>query len=284
MENRCVVRKLLSMSETDGTLADMLGALGNCRTFELEHPRYVGAPIFPAHWPGFVYTLHRHHERLGERVRTSASGTITMQEHSGTHIDALCHQAVEMEMFGGIQVTPETQTPRGFTELGAETIEPIFRRGVLLDVAGVRGVDALEPGYLVTVEDLELAEKAHGVAVREGDCVLVRTGNARRYDDPDLYLRGPGVGTEAARWLAKRRPYLCGADNVAFDVPDTVDPELGSLPCHVVLIYEAGIYIVENLQLEELAGHGEHEFLFVCLPLKLEGVTGSPVRPVALVP
>jgi kynurenine formamidase len=271
------------VTETSTALAGVLETLASCRVFELEHRRYVGAPIFPAHWPGFVYTLHRHHELLGERVRTSASGTITMQEHSGTHIDALCHQAVEMEMFGGVKVTPEIQTPRGFTELGVETIAPIFRRGVLLDVARARGVDALEPGYLVTPEDLKLAEQTQGVTVGEGDCVLIRTGNGRRYDDPEPYLAGPGVGLDASRWLASRKPYLCGADNVAFDVPDNIDLDLGSLPCHVVLIYEAGIYIVENLQLEELAASGENEFLLVCLPLKLQGVTGSPVRPVALV-
>lgn len=263
-------------------LSALLSTLGAAMTFELEHPRYVGAPIFPAHWPGFVYTLHRHHEALGEAARTSASGTITMQEHSGTHIDALCHQAVEMKMFGGVAVTPAVQTPRGFTELGAETIAPILRRGVLLDVAGVHGVSALEPGYLVTEADLVRAAVAQGVTFQEGDCVLIRTGNGRHYADPELYLSGPGMGRDAARWLAAHKPFLCGADNVAFDVPDNVDPELGSLPCHVVLIYEAGIYILENVQLEELAAAGRHEFLFVCLPLKLQGVTGSPVRPLAL--
>lgn len=271
------------MNEASTALAGVLESLASCRVFELEHPRYVGAPIFPAHWPGFVYTLHRHHEPLGDGVRTSASGTITMQEHSGTHIDALCHQAVEMEMFGGVRVTPDIQTPRGFSELGVETIAPIFRRGVLLDVAGARGVEALGPRDLVTPEDFESAEQTQGVTVGEGDCVLIRTGNGRRYDDPAAYLAGPGVGRDASRWLASRKPYLCGADNVAFDVPDNVDPDLGSLPCHVVLIYEAGIYIVENLQLEGLAASGEYEFLFVCLPMKLQGVTGSPVRPVALV-
>jgi kynurenine formamidase len=99
-------------------LAGVLDTLTNAAVFELEHPRYVGAPIFPAHWPGFVYTLHRRHESLGDGVRTSASGTLMMQEHSGTHIDALCHQAVEMEMFGGVQVDPTIQTDRGFTQLG----------------------------------------------------------------------------------------------------------------------------------------------------------------------
>lgn len=264
-------------------LQGMLSTLGAARVFELEHPRYVGAPIFPAHWPGFVYTLHRRHELLGEGVRTSASGTITMQEHSGTHIDALCHQAVEMQMFGGVAVTPDVQTPRGFADLGVETIAPIMRRGILLDVAGAHGVPALEPGYLVTEADLVRTAEMSGLTVQEGDCVLIHTGNGRNYDDPDVYLAGAGLDQAAARWLAGHKPYLCGADNVAFDVPDNVDPDLGTLPCHVVLIYEAGIYILENAQLEELAATGTHEFLFLCLPLKLQGVTGSPVRPLALV-
>lgn len=260
-------------------LDELIAQLGNARTFELEHMRYMGAPVFPAHWPGFVYTLHRRHEKAAGR--TSASGTLTMQEHAGTHIDALCHQAVEMQMYGGVAVTPDIQTARGFTQLGAETILPILRRGVLLDVAGAKGTDSLPAGYIVTEADLVLA--AGDTAIRPGDCVLIRTGNARHYKDPETYLRGPGLGAGAARWLERHQPHLCGADNVAFDVVDHVDPELGALPCHTVLIYEAGIYILENLDLEEVAAEGVREFLFVCLPLKLEGVTGSPVRPVALV-
>jgi kynurenine formamidase len=154
---------------------------------------------------------------------------------------------------------------------------------VLLDVAAARGLDALPPGYLVSDDDLAAASQAQGVTPRRGDCILVRTGNGRLYDDPEAYLRGPGIGPDAARWLAELEPWLCGADNVAFDVPDNDDPDLGTLPCHTVLIVEAGIYIVENLNLEELARAGCSEFLFVCLPMKLKGVTGSPVRPVALV-
>jgi len=264
------------------TLESITSTIGAARVFELEHDRYVGAPIFPAHWPGFIYTLHRHHEAVGGATRTSASGTITMQEHSGTHIDALCHQAVEMEMFGGVKVSPDVQTSRGFTELGAETIQPIMRRGVLIDVAKSHGVDALPAGYEISGDDLATAVKEQGIELRPDDCVLVRTGNGAHYDNPDRYLVGAGVGSSGARWLAAHGPYLCGADNVAFDVPDHADPELGSLPSHTVLIVNAGVYIVENLNLEPLAESGATEFLFLCLPMKLQGVTGSPVRPVAL--
>lgn len=263
---------------------NLVTALSSGRVFDLEQDRYVGAAIFPAHWPGYVYTLHRHHEVVEGQSRTSASGTLTMQEHSGTHIDALCHQAIDMELFGGIRVDATVQTARGFTQLGVETIAPILRRGVLLDVARAKGVASLEAGYLITDTDLQETAAAQGVSVQEGDCVLVRTGWGGNFEDADGYLKAAGVGATGARWLADRRPFLCGADNVAFDVPENVDIELGSLPCHVVLIVENGIYIVENLDLEELSVESCFEFAFLCLPLKLRGVTGSPVRPIAIAP
>lgn len=250
--------------------------------FDLEHERYIGSPTFAGHWPGFVYSLHRRHEVVAGQARTSASGLITMAEHSGTHMDALCHQALDMKMYGGVQVDASVQTPQGFSTLGAETIPPVLRRGVLLDVAAVHGGEPLPGGYLVTPADLEAAAEAQQVRLRPGDCILVRTGWGQRFDEGDVYLTAAGIGADAARWLAGHRPYLCGADNVAFDVPDNVDAELGLLPSHTVLIVEAGIYIVENLRLEDLAAAGCHEFLFVCLPMKLRGVTGSPVRPLAL--
>jgi kynurenine formamidase len=91
------------------------------------------------------------------------------------------------------------------------------------------------------------------------------------------------VATDGSSWLAERRPVAVGADNLAWDVPGADDPELGTLPGHTVLIVRAGILIIESLRLEELAADGVREFAFVCLPLKLRGGTGSPVRPIALV-
>lgn len=257
-------------------------ALHGAKIFDLEQPRFIGAPIYPAHWPGFIYTLHRHHEVTSGQPRTSASGTVTMQEHSGTHIDALCHQALEMEMYGGVGVNPSTQTPRGFTELGVETIGPIIRQGVLIDVAKAKGVEKLPPGYLITPADIEMTIASQGIEIEEGACLLIRTGWGGYFSDDESYLTAAGVSADAGRWLANRKPFLCGADNVAFDSPDNVDIELGSLPCHVVLIIENGIYIVENLNLEELSQTNTWKFTFVCLPLKMQGVTGSPVRPIAI--
>jgi kynurenine formamidase len=260
---------------------ELIDALRGARSYDLEQPRYAGAPVFPAHEPGLVLNLHRRHEPgLGE-ARTSASALLVMTEHSGTHIDALCHQAENGVMHGGVAVSPRVQTPTGFTALGTDTIEPLIARGVLLDVAGTLGVERLPAGHAVSAQELRAA--AEGVELRPGDVVLVRLGSGALWADRPAYEAAGGVATDGSRWLAEHRPLAVGADNLAWDVPGTRDPELGTLPGHLVLIVRAGIHILESLYLEALAADGVREFAFICLPLKLRGGTGSPVRPVALV-
>jgi kynurenine formamidase len=260
------------------------GMFAQRRVYDLEQPRYAGAPIFPSHAPGFIYTLHRRHEAGLKETRTSASGMIYAAEHSGTHIDALSHQAENLSLYGGHKVTPQLQTATGFTELGVETIEPIFNRGVMLDVARYRGVECIEADQPVTREDLIATCQQQDVTIQAGDVVLVRTGNGARWKDPETYLAGVGVSSSASQWLADRQVRAVGADNVAWDIVGAVDPELNmTLPGHAILLVRHGIYIIENLLLEELARDRVSTFLFVCLPLKMLGATGSPVRPIAVV-
>ena len=119
------------------------------RVFDLEQPRTAEMPVWPAHQPGYSYLLHRHHEDEyrpeEDGPRTSASGVIVSMEHTGTHIDALCHQADGLTLYGGVPVDRRVQTSRGFTRLGVEEIPPILAPGVLLDVPASKGVDFLEP-------------------------------------------------------------------------------------------------------------------------------------------
>ncbi len=257
----------------------------NAQIYDLEQPRYFGAPTFPAHAPGYVYTLHRHHERsMNENeVRTSASGFMYTTEHSGTHIDALCHQAEHLHLYGGVEINPGVQTAQGFTELGAETIAPLVTRGVLLDIARLWRVDRIAIGNPITYKDLEEAQREQGVEVQQGDAVLVRTGNGAFWQDSDTYLQAGGANSSASSWLARRGVRAVGADNVAWDEVGLVDPELNiTLPGHLILLVRHGIYIIENLFLEDLARDQRYEFTFICLPLKLCGATGSPVRPIAI--
>jgi len=248
-------------------------ALAGAQTYDLEQPRYAGAPVWPAHEPGVLLKLHRRHEAgLGE-ARTSASALLVMAEHSGTHIDALCHQAENLSMYGGVQVDAQVQTPEGFTQLGIDTVPPLLARGVLLDCA--------DAGHAIGAEALERA--AEGLEIEAGDVILVRTGAGALWHDPEAFLAAGGIDASGSRWCAERRPLAVGADNMAWDVPGEDDPELGSLPGHLILLVREGIYIIEALDLEELARDGVREFAFACLPLKLRGGTGSPVRPLALV-
>jgi kynurenine formamidase len=114
--------------------------------------------------------------------------------------------------------------------------------------------------------------------------LLVRLGNARFWDDEERYLAGPGMDGSAARWAVERDVLAVGADNMAWDAPGVEDAELGcTLAGHLILLSRHGIYIIENLALDELAVASAYRFEFVCAPLKLVGATGSPVRPVALV-
>ncbi len=226
--------------------------------------------------PGFNYFLHRRHEKTAQ-ARTSASGIVVMPEHSGTHIDALSHQAENMELFGGVRIDSKVQAADGFRKHGIETMAPLIARGVLLDVAGAK---RLAPNHVISADELE----ATGVEVREGDVVLVRTGYGAIWERPDDYLKAAGVGVAGCRWLVDKKVRAVGADNMAFETVESYDKELGvSLPGHMILLVRAGIPIIENVNLEELAKAGVREFVFVCLPLKMRGVTGSPVRPIALV-
>ncbi len=258
----------------------LLEALGSARVFDLEQPRFAGAPNHPAHAPGFNYFLHRHHARGAPEARTSASGLVVMPEHSGTHIDALSHQAENMILHGGLHIDSGVQTSVGFRELGVETLAPIVGRGVLLDVARDQ---LLPPDHAITRQELEHAAGIEGVEVRAGDVVLVRTGYGALWGDAPQYMHAAGVSASGSRWFSERGVRAVGADNIAWDVIGPPDSELGvTLPGHVLLLVRAGIPIIENLNLEDLAAARVHEFAFVCLPLKMRGATGSPVRPIAL--
>src|SRR6202162_1929804 len=140
--------------------SSLAGALGSARVFDLAQLRYAGAPSHPAHAPGFNYFLHRHHARGAPEARTGASGIVVMPEHSGTHIDALAHQAENLTLYGGVHIDDGVQTSVGFRVLGVETMAPLVGRGVLLDVAGAQ---RLPSEHAISAKELEQAATAAGI-------------------------------------------------------------------------------------------------------------------------
>jgi kynurenine formamidase len=197
----------------------------------------------------------------------------------GTHIDALCHFSSGGRLHGGEDAAALQSYAAGLGRFSVDTMAPILRRGVLLDMAGLHG-GVLPEDFEIAPEHLEAAAHAQGVEIRAGDVALLRTGWGAWWDDPPRFIRqvrGPGPALAGARWLSERGVFAAGSDTVAFEkVPDA------SMPVHVHLLVEKGIHIVVCLNLEELARAGVHEFLFIAAPLKIRGATASPIRPIAL--
>lgn len=254
--------------------------------YDLGRPMFAGMPQSPNH-PPFHHSLPRRH---GDRTRpdgtSAANDLLVTGTHVGTHIDALAHVSVDGRLFGGASAS-EAQTGGRFEQHGVHTIAPLLTRGLLLDVPTALGQKALPPAHEITVAELRTTCSRQQTAPGPGDVVLVRSGWGPRFDDgPEPYLGHdtgvPGVGEAGARWLAGTEPRAVGADTIAFE---HLDPGSGhsSLPAHRVLLVERGVYIIEALDLEQLAADGVHEFTFVGIPLCLVGATGSPLRPLAVV-
>ncbi len=259
--------------------------LAEARIIDLAHRMERGMPVSPNH-PAFQLALMRRH---GDMVRpdggSAANEIFVTGGHVGTHVDALAHVSQEGLLHGGIDAG-SVQSQHGFAQLGIDTMEPVLSRGVLLDIASLHGVDVLDPGYEITAQELEAAESRAGVQVGSGDAVLIRSGWAAHWSNPDVFSGqqggAPGPGASAAEWLADRQVRITGAETIAYEV---IPPGSGhrTLPVHRILLVEAGIHIIEVMNLDPLAAAGVNEFLFVLAPLKLVGATGSPVRPLAVV-
>jgi len=262
-------------------MSSLTDLLASATVYDLAQPYFTGMPHHPAH-PPFLFSLIKEHgEYLGPNGSSSASDALAMGSHVGTHIDALCHFSCGGKLYGGDEVAGLQSYGSGLRQHSIDTVAPILRRGLLLDIAAAAGLDVLPADFEIAPAHLEAATRAAGVEVRPGDIVLLRTGWARYWRDPGKFVsqvHGPGPGVSGAQWLSARGIFAGGSDTVAFEkVPDP------AMPVHVHLLVEKGIHIIECLNLEELAKAGVKEFLFVALPLKLQGATGSPIRPVAVV-
>ncbi len=267
----------------------LIPALSSARIYDLEQPRFPAMPLHESHRrPGYFYALHRRHRDTYNPAvngpRSGSSGIVTMTDHTGTHIDALCHQACELELFGGVK-TDAAETPAGFKEHGVETVPPIVARGVMLDIARFLHVDRLPDHHAITADEMIGCAAAQNVLVNPGDVLLVRTGSGAIWNDEETYLRAAGVAKSGTLWAAEQGVIAVGADNMAWDTLNGErDPETGAtMFAHVYLLPKMGIYIIENLLLEQLSHDRIYEFGFIAAPLKMTGATGSPIRPLALV-
>jgi kynurenine formamidase len=213
---------------------------------------------------------------------TNEELVITELGQVGTQFDMFSHQSISNSHYNCFE-TDQITSRNGFTKLGVDKIGSIFARGVLIDVAAAKGVEMLEGGYEITAKDLQDAIAKQGSRLQKGDAVLIHTGWGKLWGADNAKYNGatPGIGVGAAEFLAKGDPVLFGADTYPVEVNPNPDKNL-SLPIHQLALSVYGIFLLENMKLDELAAKKAYEFAFVVQPLKIKGGTGSTVAPIAI--
>src|SRR5262245_23848960 len=200
----------------------------------------------------------------------------------GTQFDGFSHQTIGDSLYNCFKLD-DIATRTGFSKLGVENVGALFTRGIVIDVAALKGVEMLPDTYEITAADLQQALQRQKLTIQPGDAVLVHTGWGKLWgkDNARYVKTNPGLGVGAAEWLARQDPMLVGADNAPINVTPETDPQVSN-PVHQIMLVVNGIHLLENLRLDELVGKGVYEFALVVEPLKIQGGTGSTVAPIAI--
>ena len=274
---------------TPETNRAILEHLSGGHVFDLNVEYFIGMPswvaagdppygIWMTHTPDG--SIHDNLSGVGAAVheRYSYCGdSIHLYTHCGTHVDTLNHLGHHGMFWNGWTADKDLGS-RIWNKGGPDKYPPIIARAVLLDVAGMHGVDELEAGYGITPQDLQDTVAKQGVEIRKGDVVLVRTGRMRAWPDFDGYLqKPPGINLPSAKWLCEEAGAMCIAgDSIGLEVMPSDEPD-AFLPVHAYMFATAGAQIIEVVNMEEIAAEKQYEFAFLGFPMKLRGATGAPM-------
>jgi len=237
---------------------------------------FVGTRRFDVHLKRTVMNPEPNRRGSNEELVVSEIGQV------GTQFDALPHQTIGPTLYNCIRLD-DVATRTGFTKLGVDGVGTLMTRGVLIDVAALKGVPMLGDTYEITAQDLQAALAKQKRSLQPGDAVLIHTGWGQLWgkDNARYAKSAPGIGVGAAEWLAKQDPMLVGADTGPVEIVPNPDPKLNQ-PVHQIMLVVNGIHLLENLKLDDLAAKSVDEFALVLQPLKIQGGTGSTVAPVAI--
>lgn len=278
---------------TESSALAVLRRISSGRAYDLSVDYFVGMPSYSVYGqPRYqIWNVHTPNGTVVDDPTgagaaanghlTYSGSAISMYAHTGTHIDALAHFGLDGRIWNGFSAA-EHLGDRGWRRAGVETYPPVIARGVLIDVAALKGVEVLPASYGITAADIRDALARQGLDIREGDVAMVRTGRMRWFEDAGRYMADtPGLTRGSAEWLADRGVILIGADNISTDVGPSEEPD-NWVPVHSSMLTERGVPIMQNVYLEGLAADGIDEFAFIGASLRLRGADGAPMRPIAL--
>ncbi len=224
--------------------------------------------------------------RFGEHEVAGDEYAVQYHGFAHSHMDGLPHFAHKGQMYNGFSVDELEQT--GANRLGIHNaFEGVFTRGIIVDIPWLRGVDYLEPGTALTAADLEAWEQRTGVRIGSGDVLLIRTGRwerVRQLGEWNFIGNAAGSHASLALWLKERDVAVIGSDGVSDVMPSGIEGLLN--PLHELVLVGLGMPILDNLDLDAVAAaaaeRNRWEFLFVGVPLRVRGGTGSPMNPIAV--
>ncbi len=252
------------------------------KAYDLQLTLENGAPAFSPRYYQFQLMYNNIHEtrKLGPNDFRWSDEIIAGNLGTFTQVDCLGHGTIGERMYNGRE-WGKIAKPDGLTELGCETIPPIFTRGLLVDVAAYKGKSVLPGAYEITVEDISGALKKQGnMQIKPGDAVILHTGwiqthwrNAVDKKDPTYISQEPGIGRSAAKWLGDKRVTAVGADTWGIDNFSVPLLQQGAemFPAHQELITKRGIVLLENVVTEQLAKEKAYQFALVATMLKAKG-------------
>ena len=254
------------------------------RTGEVIELGRVLAPDMPF-TGGRRFDLHtkRTNGPLGTNKRYSNEElVVTELGQVGTQLDMFSHQGIDGLFYNCVRID-EVATRGGFSKLSVDKIGALVTRGVLVDIAGSQNVETLPADHEITVAEIQAALAREGVTLQAGDAVLFHTGWGKLWgvDNVKYSTSSPGIGVAGAEWLAKQNVMLLGADTGPVEILPNPDKSV-DLPVHQIALVVNGIFLLENLRLDQLASQRIYEFAFIVEPLKIRGGTGSTVAPIAI--
>lgn len=242
-------------------------------------PRYYKAMVMMPAQPGGV-TYGRNELRYMDEFILAWPGV-------GTHFDGFAHITRKDKLYNDKPLA-EVFHDEGVKAFGVDTIPPIVTRGVVLNVAGLRGVEMIdvtqgETGHLITVADLEGALAASGTELRPGDAVMIHTGWLSLIEsDPQKFISGsPGLTAAAGTWLAEQGVAIVCTDQWA---TDAVPPEEADVlfPVHQIFLVDYGVHHIQNCVSQELVDDGVTEFMFTLGVTRYKGLTQMTVHPIGI--
>ncbi|HEX8699902.1 MAG TPA: cyclase family protein [Myxococcaceae bacterium] len=289
--------------DAPGQTARLIREVERAQVIDLSHIWDENSPVLGLNPPYSMSVPFTHANTRGSfgdggQISFASDSMQWSGQHGAPSIDAVGHIGHDGVLYGGVDANAATSDPRGIgrSGVGAELaidhypMDLLTNRGVMLDVARyLMGSDEpLPPGFEITAQHLKETAARQRVELRPGDTVFIRTGWGQHFkNDPELYkgAESPGPGLDAAKYLVEKGARVVGADTLTFEKrPAAVYiPQLQLFPVHLLLVPDNGIYIIENVQLEDLSRARAYEFVAVVPPLKVLGATGSALRAFALV-